>query len=289
MLRAIWSGSISFGLVGIPVKAVPAQSPRDIRFELLHGPCHGKTSTKRHCGQCEREVADEEMVRGFQYSKGQYVLLEPAELESLGTPAKRTIHILDFVDMAEIDPVFYEKPYYLQPTEGGERTYALLHRAMSDSGRVGIGKVALREREHLALIRPCRHGLVMETIAFPDEVRSIEDAVPPMEVKIDERELQMAHLLINSMATSFAPEKYRDEYREALTRLIEEKVEGGTVAAKSAPAPTTSSVSDLMETLRRSVELMQEGRSPLPNLGSADGHGRNGSNGHAPKEMVEIA
>lgn len=282
MLRAIWSGSISFGLVGIPVKAVPAQSPKDIRFELLHGPCHSKTSTKRYCPRCEREVSEDEMVRGFQYSKGQYVILEQAELESLGTPAKRTIHILDFVDMADVDPVFFEKPYYLQPSEGGERTYALLHRAMAESGRVGIGKVALREREHLALIRPCRHGLVMETIAFPDEVRTIDDAVAPIDVNIDERELQMANLLITSMTTDFTPEKYRDDYRDALTRMIEEKVEGGTVTAASAPAPASSSVSDLMEMLRRSVEAMQEVRP--------DGENGTGQNGHAkPKEMAEIA
>jgi len=274
------------------VKAVPAQSPKDIRFELLHGPCNSKTTTRRFCPQCDREAGEEEMVRGFQYSKGQYVLLDPVELESLGTPAKRTIQIMDFVDIAEVDPVYFEKPYYLQPSEGGERTYALLHRAMVDSGRVGIGKVALREREHLALIRPCRGGLVMETIAFPDEVRSIEDAVPPLEVPIDERELQMAHLLIGSMTTQFAPEKYRDEYREGLTHLIEQKVEGGTVAAAAIPAPASSSVSDLMDMLRKSVEAMQATR-PEENgangkddtLPAPNGHA---PNGHAPKEMVEV-
>jgi len=286
MLRAIWSGSISFGLVGIPVKAVPAQSPKDIRFELLHGPCNSKTTTRRYCATCERDVLEEEMVRGFQYSKGQFVLLEPAELESVATPAKRTIQILDFVDIGEVDPVFFEKPYYLQPSEGGERTYALLHRAMVDSGRVGIGKVALREREHLALIRPCRNGLVMETIAFPDEVRAIEDAVPPLEVTVDERELQMAHLLIGSMTTHFQPEKYRDEYREGLTHLIEQKVEGGTVAAAAIPAPASSSVSDLMDVLRKSVEAMQLTRGAEDAAPAAAD--LNGQNGHAPKETVEV-
>lgn len=260
MLRAIWSGSISFGLVGIPVKAVPAQSPKDIRFELLHGPCHSKTKTNRYCPKCEREVAEDEMVRGFQYAKGQYVIITPEELEAMGTPAKRTIQILDFVDMSEVDPIYYEKPYFLQPSDGGERTYALLHRAMTDANRVGIGKVALREREHLALIRPHQHGLVMEILAFPDEVRSISDAVPPLDVKIDDRELQMAHMLIETMTTSFDPSKYHDQYREQLTHMIEEKVEGGTVTTPSAPAPTTGAVSDLMEMLRRSLEATQAAR-----------------------------
>jgi DNA end-binding protein Ku len=276
MLRAIWSGSISFGLVGIPVKAIPAQSAKDIRFELLHGPCHSKTSTKRHCSKCERDVAEDEMVRGFQHTKGQYVLVEPEELEALGTPAKRTIQILDFVEMTDVDPVYFEKPYYLQPSEGGERTYALLHRAMKEAGRVGIGKVALREREHLALIRPVEYALVMETISFPDEVRTLHEAVTPLEVKIDDRELQMAHMLIQSMTSSFQPEKYHDEYREALTRLIEEKVEGGTITAKAAPAPAGDAVSDLMEMLRRSVEATQTERTAGE---AANGH----ANGKKPK------
>jgi DNA end-binding protein Ku len=260
MLRAIWSGSISFGLVGIPVKAVPAQSPKDIRFELLHGPCQSKTKSSRYCPKCEREVADDEMVRGFQYAKGQYVIISPEEIEALGTPAKRTIQILDFVEMSEVDAIYYEKPYFLQPSEGGERTYALLHRAMTDSGKVGIGKVALREREHMALIRPLGHGLVMEILAFPDEVRKIEDAVPPMDVKIDERELQMAHMLIQTMTSEFDPDKYHDEYRERLTRMIEEKVEGGTVTTPSAPPPAPGAVSDLMDMLRKSLEATQAGR-----------------------------
>jgi DNA end-binding protein Ku len=271
MLRAIWSGSISFGLVGIPVKAVPAQSPKDIRFELLHGPCHSKMSTKRYCPKCERDVAEDEVVRGFQHTKGQYVIIEPAELEGIASPAKRTLRILDFVSMEDVDPVFYEKPYYLQPSEGGERTYALLHKAMSESGRVGIGKVALREREHLALIRPMEHALVMEILAFPDEVRSVHDAVVPVDAQIDERELQMAHMLINSMAGTFEPEKYHDDYREAVTHLIEEKVEGGVVTTKAAPAPTTGAVSDLMEMLRRSVEAMG-GEAPAP--AATNGHGK---------------
>ena len=197
-----------------------------------------------------------EVVRGFQHTKGQYVLIEPSDLEAIGSPAKRTIHIMDFVSMDEVDPVYYEKPYYLQPTEGGERTYALLLKAMQESGKVGIGKVALREREHLTLIRPLEHALVMETIAFPDEVRTVEEAVPPVTASIDERELQMAHMLINSMSAPFTPSKYRDEYRESLTRMIEEKVEGGSVTAKAAPAPASAGVSDLMEMLRKSVQLM---------------------------------
>ncbi len=253
MLRAIWSGSISFGLVAIPVKAVPAQSPRDVRFELLHRPCGGKMETRRYCPRCERDASEGEIARGYQYAKGRYVTLEPEDLETIDSPAKRTLQILDFVDLGSVDPVYFEKPYYLQPAPGGERTYALLHRAMVERGRVGIGKVAFREREHLALVRPVGHALVLETISFPDEVRSVEDAVQPLNVEIPERELQMAQMLVDQMSGAFEPDKYHDQYREALTRLIDTKVEGGEVTAAPAPPAESGSVADLMEMLRRSV------------------------------------
>ncbi len=281
MLRASWTGSITFGLVAIPIKAIPVQSPKDIRFELLHQPCSGKMQSKRYCPRCERDVEEGEVVRGFQHAKGQYVMVAPEETEALVTPAKRTIQIVDFVSLAEIDPIYYEKPYYLQPTEGGERTYALLHRSMADRGKVGIGKVALRDRESLAAIRPLKHALVMEIIAWPDEVRAIEDAIPPIDAKIDERELQMGHLLINTLSGPFDPEKYQDEYRNALTRLIEAKVEGGAVSVAAAAAPKQE-VSDLMEMLRRSLEATQAVRDEVP-VGS-NGH----LNGKAEeKELVE--
>ncbi|MFN3651461.1 MAG: Ku protein [Armatimonadota bacterium] len=267
MVRAIWTGAISFGLVAIPVKAVPAQSGKDIRFSLIHQPCHTRISTRKYCPHCEREVSGDELVRGFEYTKGEYVLVEDEELQGLATPAKHTLQILDFVEMSQVDPVYFERPYYLQPGAGGDRTYALLHQAMTESGRVGVGKVALRDREHLALVRPMKHALVMELISFPDEVRSVEEVVAPPEVRVDERELKMAEFLIESMSAPFEPEKYRDDYREELTRLIEAKVEGGTVRARKAPdRETRGEVVDLLDVLRRSVEAAgggAEGASEL--------------------------
>ena len=263
MLRAMWTGSISFGLVSIPVKAVPAQSPRDIRFELLHRECHTKLQTKRFCPHCNRDVPAEETVRGYRYAKGEYVLVEQSDLDALDTPAKHTLQLVDFVDLAEVDPVYFEKPYYLQPAPGGERTYALLHRAMSEKKLVGIGRVALREREHLALVRPMEHALVMETIAFPDEVRAVDEAVPPIDARVDERELQMATFLMDHLHAPFDPGKYQDQYREDLTRLIEAKVEGGTVQAPQvAETPRKGDVLDLMEMLRKSVEVAKDEREP---------------------------
>ena len=254
-MRASWTGQISFGLVGIPVKAVPAQSSRDLKFELHHAPCKSRLETRRFCPKCERDVSAEEIVKGYQYSKNHFVWFEEEELDEVATPAKHTLRILDFVDLAEIDPIYYEKPYFLQPAPGGERTYALLHRAMSERGRVGIGRVAFRDRESLAVIRPLQHALVMETIAWPEEVRALNDVVPPLEVAVDERELQMAELLSDSLTAEFKPEKYRDEYRDALTALIETKVAGGAAEVKApADRKVRGEVVELMELLRKSVE-----------------------------------
>jgi DNA end-binding protein Ku len=260
VLRAVWSGNITFGLVGIPVKASPVQSPKDVRFQLLHGPCGGKTVIHRFCPQCNREVEDEEMVRGYEHSRGQYLVVPKEDLDSIETPAKHSLQIMDFVDLQDVDPVYYEKPYHLMPGPGGEHTYALLHKAMTDAGRVGIGKVALRDREHLALIRPVKDELVMELLAFPDEVRGLDRPAIPEKVKIAESELKMARLLIDSMSGEFTPEKYQDEYRNAVHDLIEDKLAGGEGHPTPA-APVKSEVGDLMEALRRSVAV-RKGTSP---------------------------
>lgn len=261
MLRAFWSGSISFGLVGIPVKAVPAQSSRDVRLETLHRKCRTKLATRRFCPTCDEEVAPEDTVRGYAHSKNDYVLLEDDELDSVDTPTRHTIRILDFVEMKEVDPIYYESPYYLRPAPGGERTYALLHKAMSESGRVGIGKVAFRERERLALVRPYDYALVLETLAFPDEVRALEQAVEPPDVSLDERELKMAFSLIDTLAAPFEPTRYQDEHRAALISLIDQKVAGGTVRRTSAPSANgKTEVVDLLEMLRKSVQAVETER-----------------------------
>lgn len=271
MLRAMWTGTISFGLVAIPVKAIPAQSSRDLSFELLHGECGTKLETRRYCPKCEREVPSEETVRGYQYSKGRYVHFTQEELEQAAPASRHTLRILDFVDLAEIDPVYYEKPYYLQPGTGAERTYALLHRAMTERGRVGIGKVAFRNREHLAVVRPMQHALVLEIISFPDEVRALTDAVPPLDVELDARELQMADVLVESMTSRFEPEKYRDEYREQLEQRIAEKVNGDAAEPAPSKAPARrGEVVDLMEVLRKSVAAAKEGRDPEPRVEKAE-------------------
>jgi DNA end-binding protein Ku len=262
-VRPAWSGTISFGLVGIPVKAVTAQTPKEIRFHLLHRTCHTRLVTKRYCPKCKQDVAEDETVRGFPYAKGDYVMVESGEMDDLNPAARHTIQILDFVSMEQVDPVYFEKPYYLQPGEGGDRVYVLLHRAMTESGRVGIGRVTLREREHLALIRPMEHALVMETIAFPDEVRALESVVPAIDAKVDNRELQMAHMLVDALTAEFEPGKYQDEYRAALTELIEKKADTGAPAGKGrARRPAKGEIVDLMEVLRRSMSAVKEERAP---------------------------
>lgn len=271
MLRAMWNGSISFGLVSIPVKAVPAQSSRDITFELLHEPCGTKLETRRFCPTCGREAASDELARAYQHSKGEYVRFRQEELDDLAPATRHTLRILDFVDLTEIDPVYYEKPYYLRPAPGGERTYALLHRAMVEKGRVGVGKVAFRNREHLAVVRPFQHALVLETIAFPDEVRAVDEAVEPLDLEVDERELRMADVLLESMSAAFDPERYHDEYRHVLIKRIEEKVHGGgSVEAPVAAPRGKGEVVDLMEMLRQSVAAEQGARDGEGKAGEAE-------------------
>jgi len=291
MLRAMWTGSISFGLVSIPVKAVPAQSTRDVTFELLHEPCGTRVQTRRYCPTCQRDAPSEELVRGYQFRKGQYVRFDQEELDAIVPATHHTLRILDFVDLAEIDPVYYEKPYYLRPAPGGERTYALLHRAMEAKGRVGVGKVAFRNREHLAVIRPYEHALVLETIAFPDEVRAVEEAVEPQDLHVDERELQMADMLIESMSGDFDPARYRDEYRDVLAKRIEEKVHGDGAAHAPAPTPRAKGeVVDLMEMLRKSVAAEQgvrAGAEDAPESSAAGKKQRNADEQEAPAEKRE--
>src|SRR5688500_16787680 len=178
-MQSVWSGYITFGLVHIPVKAVAARASHDLQLTGLHAECGTPVKQRRHCPTCGEEAGADTMIRGVKVTADRYALVSPEELQSLGTPAKKRLELMDFVDLHEVDPVYFEKPYFLRPGAEGERPYALLVRSLTDNRRVGVGKVALRDREHLALIRPVKHALVMHLIGFPDEVRAIEQAVPP--------------------------------------------------------------------------------------------------------------
>lgn len=260
-MRSIWAGVLSFGLVNIPVKVYPATENKDFKFHFLHKKCHSPITYVKRCPICNEDVTQEEIVRGYEYARGQYVVLSPEELEELPLPTTRAIEISDFVNLEEIDPIYFSRPYYLAPAEGGQKAFALLHRAMSDTGKVALAKVALRQRESLVAIRVYRRAFVLETMLYADEIRRLE-TVPELDYpeQLDSRELEMAVHLVESLSAPFEPAKYEDNYRKALEEAIAGKIAGREVAV--APAPAPAKVVDLMEALRASIERAEAERSP---------------------------
>ncbi len=256
-MRTIWKGAISFGLVHIPVKLYPATEQKDLKFNYLHAECHTPIKYEKKCPVCDREISMDEIIRGYEYEKGRYVILNEEDLDRLPVSGSKTVDILDFVQLTEIDPVYFVKSYYLAPGDGGQKAYALLREAMERSGKIAIAKVVIRTKQSLAAIRVYRHSLMMETMLWPDEIRSIAD-LPELnyQTPIHENELKMADMLINSLTEPFAAEKYHDEYRRALVELIEARIAGQEVALPE--RPEVGKVVDLMEALKASIRVAQE-------------------------------
>ena len=258
MPRAIWSGAISFGLVNVPVKLYSAVSRKSVRFHQLNGETQARIQQKRVDAQTGEEVPYERIVKGYEISPDHYVVVEPEELESLDPEKTRTIDILDFVDESEIDPIYYDHPYYLVPAAGAEKPYRLLLDAMEESGKVAIAKVVIRSKESLVAISPAGEVLTMSTMLFHDEVVPTDriDELPEADkaTKVNKRELEMAEQLIGSLTSDFEPEKYRDEYRERVLDLIQRKAEGEEVAVSAPPAEEPTQAPDLMAALEASIK-----------------------------------
>ena len=253
----MWSGAISFGLVNVPIKLYSAVSKKTVRFHQLNGETGNRIAQKRTDAVTGDEVPYENLVKGYELTKDSYVLINPDELDALDPEKSRTIDIEDFVDLAEIDPIYYDHPYYLVPDKGATKAYGLLLNAMQESGRVAIARVVLRSKEQLVAIRPGQDGtvLMMETMIFADEVvpKADLDGLPEAEeLKVSEREVQMAQQLIESLVTDFEPERYKDEYREKVLELIEAKAAGAEIVSQP-EAPTPTAVPDLMAALEASL------------------------------------
>jgi DNA end-binding protein Ku len=265
MPRAIWSGAISFGLVNIPVKLYSAVNRKTVRFHQLDASDNGRIQQKRVNPRTEEEVPYENIVKGYEISPDRYVVITPEELDALEPQKTRTIDIEDFVDLDEIDPIYYDHPYYLAPDTGAAKAYKLLLEAMKDSGKVAIARVVLRSKEHLVAIRPRDGVLTMETLLFADEVidpDSLEEAPVDGEVKIQKREVEMAKQLIDSLSSDFEPERYRDEYRDRVLELIERKAEGQEISVEPAPEQPKE-VPDLMAALEASIQgAKRQGGAP---------------------------
>jgi len=258
MARAIWSGAISFGLVNIPVKLYGAVRDRNVHFHMLHESDGARVRQLLVCSADGEEVTLDDIVKGYEVSPDQYVVVQAGELDALAPRATRLIEVLDFVDISEIDPVYYQHPYFLVPDEQGARAYSLLLKAMSDAGKVGIGKFVMRNKEYLAALRPLGRAICLETMHFADEVVSAESLEElPGEVEATERELEMARKLIDMLASPFEPGRYHDDYRESVMDLIETRAEGQEYTMP-APAEEPGKVIDLMSALEASLARAKE-------------------------------
>jgi DNA end-binding protein Ku len=260
MPRAIWSGSISFGLLNVPVKLYSATSKQTVRFKELREGDGSRIRHKRVAEDDGKEVPYEKIVKGYELSPDQYVVLTREELEELDPKRTRAIEIQDFVDLDEIDPIYFDTPYYLAPDAGAEKAYKLLVRAMEEERKVAVARFVLRNKEHLAAIRPMRGVITMATMRFADEVVSPQDidTVPEDgDVDLDEREVEMAKRLIDSLAADFDASKYRDEYREELLDLIERKAKGEDVVVAQSEEPTPTKAPDLMAALEESLAAVR--------------------------------
>ncbi len=273
MARAIWSGAISFGLVNIPVKLFSAVSRKTVRFHQLDSETGSRIQQKRVNPKTGEEVPYEKLVKGYELSPDRYVVIRPEELEAIEPKKTRTIEISDFVEMDQIDPIYYDHPYYLMPGTGAEKPYALLLQALKDSERVAIARVVIRSKENLVAIRPRDGVLTMETLLFGDEVVSPdslgEGDVEP--AKTTKKEVAMAMQLIDSLAAEFDPDKYRDEYRVAVLEMIERKAEGKEIAVQE-PEEEPAEVPDLMAALEASIaNAKRQGGTSKSDSKSTDG------------------
>ncbi|NLM26996.1 MAG: Ku protein [Clostridiaceae bacterium] len=253
-MHTVWKGAISFGLVNIPIKMFTATEDKDIKFRYIHKSCNTPLNYKKVCPSCNIEVSEEEIVKGYEYEPGHFVVLKDEDFKAIqGKSGPKNIEILDFVKLSEIDPVYFNKTYYLAPQDIDGKAYNLLRRAMDQTGKIAIARVAIRNRQTLAAIRVYRDALVMETLFYADEVRPSEQ-IPnlPRNTDADEKELDIAVKLIDSLTVEFKPEKYTNEYRTVLSELISRKIEGEEI--RVAPTVPKSNVIDLMEALKASLQ-----------------------------------
>jgi DNA end-binding protein Ku len=285
MPRAIWSGAISFGLVNVPVKLYSATSPKSVRFHQLSRETGSRIRQKRVDPSTGDEVAFEDIVKGYEVTPDRYVIIEPEELDALDPKATKTIDIEEFVDLAEIDPIYYDHSYYLAPATGGAKAYRLLLEAMREAGKVAIGKIVIRSKQQLCALRPTGEAMALSTMLFGDEVLPpdrIDELDALEEAEASKRELTMAQQLIDSLSAEFDPEKFKDEYRERVLDLIERKAAGEEIAVQpeaeeAAPAP------DLMAALEASLAEVRSGSSDdvAPESGKSSGKTKRASASNA--------
>jgi DNA end-binding protein Ku len=261
-MRAIWKGSISFGLVNIPIALYPATRKEELKFRLLRAKDHSPVNYKRVAEKDGKEVPWDEIVKGYEYEKGKFIVLDEKDFKRVDLEATQTIDIQDFVELEEIDPMYFYKPYHLEPQKGGDKAYVLLREALADGKKVGIAKVVIKTRQYLAGVKALKHALVLELMHFAEELADAEKLKVPKKMEVGKREKEMAKKLVDSMTAKWDPEKYHDDYREALMEVIEEKVESGGKEIEEKPKPKKEStkVIDLVAVLQESLAKAQGGK-----------------------------
>jgi DNA end-binding protein Ku len=255
MAHAIWTGAISFGLVTIPVRLLPAvRADEDVHFHYLHAKDEGRIKNVRQCEVCGKDVPWKEIVRGFEYDKGSYVVVSDDELKAMRPEATQSVQIQAFVNREEIDPLLFVTPYYLEPEKRGRHAYALLRDALAKSGKVGIAQVVLRTRAHLAALSPSGAGLIVEVLHYPHEiVPAKEIALPPVKEKTGAGEMKAAEMLIDAMVKPFDPHEYKDEYEAQLRKMLEDRAHGKTLRPTKVKPAKATNVVDLVEVLKQSL------------------------------------
>jgi len=259
MARALWKGSITFGLVNIPIELHTAVRDQRPHFRMLHAKDKSPVRFERVCIRDGHPVAWEDLVKGFEYEKGRFVVMTKEDFRAAAVEKTRTVDIVDFVKAEEIDDRFFETPYYLVPSKGGERAYALLREAIRESGRIGIAKFILRDAQHLAAVEVIQEAIVLTVMRFADELADVSQFDFPSEKALRKPEVDMAKALVNSLAAEWDPAKYTDQYRENLMRIIQGKLKGKDVTLEAPEEPRQAEVVDLMERLRRSLAQSGEG------------------------------
>lgn len=255
-MRAIWKGSISFGLVNIPIALYPATQKEELTFRLLRASDLSPVNYKRVAQKDGKEVPWNQIVKGYEYEKGKYVVLKDEDFQRVDLEATQTVDIQDFVDQDEIDPMFFYKPYYLEPQKGGDKAYVLLRETLKKTGKVGIAKVVIKTRQYLAGVKADNDVLVLELMHFAEELADTNKLKVPKKAEAGKREIDMATSLVSNMSSKWDPKKYRDDYREALMEVIEEKVEAGGKEIEEKPkkkAPPSTKVIDLVAVLQESL------------------------------------